>query len=64
VKKLVKQYASTLLEGLVIAVAFALVDGLRSHVMTSVIAGAAGLVVGVFLGIGIAEHTEKQDTQV
>jgi uncharacterized membrane protein YdcZ (DUF606 family) len=63
VKNLVKQYASTLLEGLVLAVAFAVVDQLRSNMQAVISAAAAGLVVGVFLGLGIAEHSKKTETQ-
>lgn len=63
VKKLLKQYASTLVEGLVIAMAFALVDQLRSEAMTVVMAGIAGLAVGTFLGMGIAERHNEPDAQ-
>ena len=63
VKKLVKQYASTLVEGLVIAVAFAVVDGLRSNALTTVITGGVGLVVGAFLGVGIAERGKQPGPQ-
>nr|MBC7245249.1 hypothetical protein [Chloroflexota bacterium] len=63
VKNLVKQYASTLLEGVILAVAFALVDQLRSNTWVIASAATAGLVVGMFLGLGIAEHSKKMDTQ-
>ncbi|MBC7261305.1 MAG: hypothetical protein H5T63_04750 [Chloroflexi bacterium] len=62
-KNLVKQYASTLLEGLVLAVAFAVVDQLRSNLLATASAATVGLVIGVFLGLGIAEYSKKTDTQ-
>lgn len=64
VKKLLKQYASTLVEGLVLAVAFALVDRVQSAGLTALLAGGAGLVVGAFLGMGLAEHSHQSDDQV
>lgn len=64
VKKLLKQYASTLVEGLVLAVAFAVVDRVQSAGLTAMLAGGTGLVVGALLGIGLAEHSHKSDDQV
>jgi hypothetical protein len=64
VKKLLKQYASTLVEGLVLAVAFALVDRVQSAGLTALLAGGAGLVVGAFVGLGLAEHSRESDHQV
>jgi hypothetical protein len=64
VKKLLKQYASTLVEGLVLAVAFALVDRVQSAGFTALLACGAGLVVGAFVGLGLAEHSQKPDDQV
>ena len=64
VKKLLQQYGSTLVEGLVLAVAFAVVDRVQSGGLTTVLAGGAGLVVGAFLGIVLAEHSRKSDDQV
>ena len=64
VKKLVKQYASTLVEGLVFALAFAAVDQLRGNALTALISGAAGVGVGALLGLGMAEHGKKSNHQV
>ena len=59
-----KQYASTLVEGLVFALAFAAVDQLRSHAFTALLSGAVGVAVGALLGLGMAEHGKKPDHQV
>jgi len=64
VKKLLKQYASTLVEGLVLAVAFALVDRVQSAGLTALLAGGVGLVVGAFVGLALAEHSQESDDQV
>ena len=59
-----KQYGSTMVEGLVLAVAFAVVDRVQSSGLTAVLAGGTGLVVGAFVGVGLAEHSHKSDDQV
>jgi hypothetical protein len=63
-KKLAKQYAGTLGEGLVIAIAFALVDRLRGSIVTTAMTAGGGLLLGVFLGLSIAEHNQESDAQV
>jgi hypothetical protein len=64
VRKFVQKYASSLVEGLVFALAFAAVDGLRGNVLTAVSSGAAGVAVGALLGLMLAEHGKKKDKQV
>jgi hypothetical protein len=64
VRKLLKQYASTLVEGLVLAMAFALVDRVQSAGLTALLAGGAGLVIGTFVGFALAEHSQESDDQV
>jgi len=59
VRGFVKQYASTLLEGLVIAMAFALVDRIRSGAVQTAMGAAAGLAVGLLLGLTIAERGDE-----
>ena len=63
-KNLVKQYGSTLVEGLVLAVAFAVVDRVQSSGLTTILAGGTGLVVGAFLGVGLAEHSHRSNDKV
>jgi hypothetical protein len=61
VKDLAKRYASTLLEGLVIAVAFAVVDGVMKDPRTTLIAAAVGLLAGVGVGIKLSETSHRSD---
>jgi len=63
-KKLAKQYAGTLGEGLVFAIAFALIDRLRGSVVTTAMTAGGGLLLGVFLGLSIAEHNQEPSAQV
>ena len=63
-RKLVKEYASTLVEGLVFALAFAAVDQFRGNTLVALSSGATGVAVGALLGIVMAERGKKPDHKV